>query len=172
MSDQGSLPLGPSGDEPHEFKPGACAWPGCGKWHTSPVHRAALPTSTPLARDAGDTQRDSNPVRSAEWKRNAVIASLRSGPLCDYAIEQATGLIHQHASASRNGLMLAGVVTLVPDDGPTGRRHPLKRKRKDGSVFTASMGPWRTVPNPDAHSRKARVLVWALVPGATNGQGS
>lgn len=44
---QTSMPMG--GEEPHEFKPGACAWPGCGKWHTNAIHdvRPSRPVDAP-----------------------------------------------------------------------------------------------------------------------------
>lgn len=40
---------------PHEFKPGACAWPGCGKWHTNEIHIRAI--DAPVARWVGIIRR-------------------------------------------------------------------------------------------------------------------
>jgi len=124
-----------------------------------------MPVETPLARDAGETQTESQPARSAAWKRDAVLGAVVAGwqrgdPVCDYDIEVATGLRHEHASAHRNGLMLAGRVSLIADDGPTGKRHPLKRKGADGKVRTVSHGPWKTKPNPQVSTGNSRVLVW------------
>lgn len=102
---QEALPLG--GEEPHEFKPGACAWPGCGKWHTNPIHTVAA-VATPndaSGRSRADDHSSSRKgaasvrMRAGSQKARLLVAfykfHFRLKPLADVDAAVTAGLFHQ-----------------------------------------------------------------------------
>lgn len=133
---QDVLPL--DGPEPHEFKPGACAWPGCGKWHTNEIHRVApAPIESldvPTGADHPETSRAAaRRVRLTYGSHlRAVydmIAAAREGMTAD-EVDERTGWGHSSSSSAVSSLKHAGWISSVVDHD-TGKT--IKRKTRKGS---------------------------------------
>lgn len=152
--------------DPHELG-GPCLL--CGQPANAPMHIDA-PGRTPLRADAGETMSESHAARAMGKKRRmayeaADAAAKRGDPACDHDIEDETGLIHEHASGARNGLVLDRLLTLIFD--PNGKRHDLKRLI-NGKKVTVHRGPWLTKCSPHVDV-KVPVLVWVPLDGPFGG---